>query len=1016
MSLVIVHLSDIHIKTEKDKILFKAEKISEKIQVHQGVNKHCFILISGDIAFSGCQKEYDYAFELFSTIKKLLTNFFSSVNFIIAPGNHDCNFKLECSVRKSLIGSIVNGTTSNIDDDIIDHCTKIQSDFYKFRDKLQSENICKNDKLWTKYVFQINNKSISFDCLNFAWCSQLQEGQGDLFYPIENYENELNSENDLKIFVLHHPLNWIKQGNYQELRSKIRAHSDIVFSGHEHHGTVTEISDKSDGDSLILEGYCLQENGLSDHSQFSIFTLDLIDNKSYHEILSYDNSNYEVLEKKYDVLSFKDTPNKIRNGLSISDNHMSWLIDPGASFSHPNKQKIYLSDIYVYPDIEKFTSLENDWNQMSSSSLIEDIETQEEVIIKGEVKNGKTSLLKTLNNRFFDLGYAPLFIDCTKITRTSDSDLEKFFHKNIERQYGEDSISNYLATPREKKIILIDSFDKSKVSDRFQWKILCYFRSKAKKIIATADESMDFSELISSEVSIELSHFKHYKLKHFGNKLRYDLIKKWSRIGEDYNLSSAGLLGKVDQTEKILNSVIGKNLVPRVPFYILTILQSLEAGNTNSDFHNAGLGYYYQYLITQTLGRASVSADKLDEIFNFLSQLSWFIYNENVSDLKINILDRFIDNYSKEYTRVNNQRRIETLLESRILSKKGNYYSFAYPYIYYFFLGKYLSQNINSNDEVKRIVSNSCRHIYIHENANIVMFLTHHSKDQTIIDDILSNLRGLFDEHKPITFDRDTKFLEGFVSDTAEFVYKNISPDHVRSQKSIIQDEVERIEEGKEINEKEENELDLVSKLNKLIKTMEILGQLLKSYYGSIPNKIKVEIARDVFNAPLRAMKDFYCYIERDRAAFINEVEGLIKAKNNDLDKNQRNQIAERFAYQLIGMISSNLILKPAIAIASPHLDEVVSTIVSENPTTAFRLIKIASELELPDNINFDDIKSLYRDIKDDLLCQRVLQSIVLRHMYLFKVSEQDKQKLCAMISIGIDKHHKMEFKLRGKK
>ena len=108
--------------------------------------------------------------------------------------------------------------------------------------------------------------------------------------------------------------------------------------------------------------------------------------------------------------------------------------------------------------------------------------------------------------------------------------------------------------------------------------------------------------------------------------------------------------------------------------------------------------------------------------------------------------------------------------------------------------------------------------------------------------------------------------------------------------------------------------------------------------------------------------------------------------------------------------------MKPAIAIASPHLDEVASRIVSENPTTAFRLIKIASELELPDNINFDDIKLLYRDIKDDLLCQRVLQSLVLRHMYLFKVSEQDKQKLCSMISIGIDKHHKMEFKLRGKK
>ena len=72
------------------------------------------------------------------------------------------------------------------------------------------------------------------------------------------------------------------------------------------------------------------------------------------------------------------------------------------------------------------------------------------------------------------------------------------------------------------------------------------------------------------------------------NKLenRYDLIKKWldlNDIGKNKVSIPYGI-------EKIINQVIGKNLVPLYPFYILIILQTTEL-IPNEDFQESTLDH-----------------------------------------------------------------------------------------------------------------------------------------------------------------------------------------------------------------------------------------------------------------------------------------------------------------------------------------------------------------------------------------------------------------------------------------
>ena len=61
MSIVLLHLSDIHIRSEKDWILDKGERIAACTYSLLPEAAAVFVVVSGDIAFSGTKAEYTAA-------------------------------------------------------------------------------------------------------------------------------------------------------------------------------------------------------------------------------------------------------------------------------------------------------------------------------------------------------------------------------------------------------------------------------------------------------------------------------------------------------------------------------------------------------------------------------------------------------------------------------------------------------------------------------------------------------------------------------------------------------------------------------------------------------------------------------------------------------------------------------------------------------------------------------------------------------------------------------------------
>lgn len=257
MTVVVLHLSDIHIRTATNPILTRGASIAAATFPSLPEASHVFIVCSGDVAYSGKREEYEAASSLFSDIKQAIrAENACPISFVFAPGNHDCNFDKDNGARKMLVASMERSDCQEVDDSVIEHCTSIQSEYFEFRDALEGNSVVTDDKLWRTNVFEVEGKKIVFDSLNISWVSKIREDIGKIFFPVERYASQTVEQADVRLLVMHHPLNWFNQSIYRPFRTFVRKLSNIVITGHEHQGTVGLIEDAETESSATSKGVC----------------------------------------------------------------------------------------------------------------------------------------------------------------------------------------------------------------------------------------------------------------------------------------------------------------------------------------------------------------------------------------------------------------------------------------------------------------------------------------------------------------------------------------------------------------------------------------------------------------------------------------------------------------------------------------------------------------------------------------------------------------------------------------
>jgi hypothetical protein len=567
---------------------------------------------------------------------------------------------------------------------------------------------------------------------------------------------------------------------------------------------------------------------------------------------------------------------------------------------------------------------------------------------------------------------------------------------------------------QRKKESFVDDVDRLRGGFKITLKLIRSLEKEFDSIVMTASTGFEFSELVNKDLATALDNYATYEITKFGHSLRHKLIRKWCLCGQVITLHE--LDKRIYELETVVNMVVGKNLVPSQPFYLLILLQSSNVQSEQTELKNSSFAHYYEYLMTGSLKKSGVKRDEYDELFNYLSHLAWLFRTTDISEISKSELQAFTEQYSRNIFSVDLNDRLAKLNAAKLINKQEDLYTFSYPYVYFFFLGRYLAKNLHKPD-VKSIVTEWCSKLSVRKNANAILFLTYHVNDPWVIEQITSVLASCFKSHTPIQLNGDISYINELVEGVTE-QYLNLGEIDVDENQSKIRQlrDAQDLEDENESEDDESTDLDIFNELHLSLKTAEILGQIVKNYYGSLDRPMKQELIKEVFDTPLRFLKFIFELMHSDSGAFVTELEKIITKKNPEMVALNRRQVARNVAFNLIGQICTGMLFRSAANISSEKLNDDILEVVNNNSSSAYELLAIGTRFISPKNLPLDKIRKLALELKPNPLAFGILQSMGAIHIHQFHLKIEDRQKLCQFLGIDIDSSQVIEYRTKETK
>ncbi len=559
------------------------------------------------------------------------------------------------------------------------------------------------------------------------------------------------------------------------------------------------------------------------------------------------------------------------------------------------------------------------------------------------------------------------------------------------------------------KVLLIDDFEKSTLNKKYKNKFLENCDNIFNSIIITCHSSFDF---IASEVEL-LSDYNYYELLNLGHQKREELIKKWLSLAVEETIEDEELYKEISLFKSQVDTVIRNNILPATPINLLILIQIFEA-NHKQNISLTSFGHCYQELIYQALNNVKVKKDDYDKYFNVMTELAWYMHL-NREGLRASELESFFINYEKEYLKVDKEIIIHKLKEAYILKEQESLLSFKYPYIFYFFIAKKVADDFHNIAQIDEEVDYLLENLHREDFANILIFITHHSKEQWITDKIKRVMDDLFSDNESATLKReDLVFIESILNEIPELVIEQRNTIEEREKYNKQLDEIDRYNNEEPLNNEKNEPKDILSIVNKTLKGIDISGQIIRNRYASLPKNRLEQLAGDGIESGLRFLDYFIRISDISKQELIDFIRDKI-AEFPQYSNREIIQQAESIYLQLTYGAIYAILRKISASIGSKYAIEIFNKLEDDKKTPAYTLLKQTIELHHTRELNISSLDITIRKISNNPVCMRILREIVIQHIYMFPINYKTQQKLSHNLGISMHEQRIQDFNKRGK-
>ena len=641
-----------------------------------------------------------------------------------------------------------------------------------------------------------------------------------------------------------------------------------------------------------------------------------------------------------------------------------------------SQSHLALKDLFIFPRLASEESQGSD-QPLRDTAIKSDVEllSTRYSLIHGQEKAGKSALARHLCRYLIEDSQPVVLVDLTE-TPTSATD---GFLRDV---YGAQFNGDYSLWTRQcNKTLILDNMN---ATPRFL-KFVDFARHVFDRIFVTLS-SDTFYSFFKDEA--RMADFHQLKIEPLTLGQQEQLIRKRLALSDTQNPLTDG---EIDRIEDRVNSVvISEKILPRYPFYVLAILQSYEA-YMPTNLAVTSYGHCYQALILANLILSGISeADNdVNSCFNFAEHLAFARYRHLERRIEVPFDYRnFVKRYRKRFV-------IKDPIINRlqrppygIVTDDG---SFRTEYMYYYFLAKFLAGN---KEEGAPIVAAMCENSHRESNFLTLLFTIHHTRDDSIIDDILIRTMVTMEAVQPAVLDRDeTRRFGGILDQLPANILSSSSVGETRLEERDGRTEVEESESYDVDEPIELDEASPVNRIYRVLKNNKIMGQVLRNRYGNLEKSMVEEIVEIIADSGLRLVN----MLLRDEDE-ISRLAHFIKSKEPKWDIDRIRQRLEHLSF-IWTMVNIEHIVD---AINVPEIRDAVDSVVTRRGNPAYDLIGYFSQLDVARELTQGERDQLADLLKkyDYTFLRRVLSIRTQHYMNTHRTKAPLEQAICSLLKI----------------
>ena len=639
-----------------------------------------------------------------------------------------------------------------------------------------------------------------------------------------------------------------------------------------------------------------------------------------------------------------------------------------------SQKHIRLQDIFVFPRLSSYTTTDRGEREPTTIENTKQLLQGKYMLIHGEELSGRTALCQHLFLELVHDATPVIYLDLAGVGRRVKP--ETFRDAYVRQFHGDYSLWD----KQDDKTIVLDN-----LSDRTIDHVTLAVDYFDRVIVTLSTDTFDAYYKDDSR----LAEFQQIEIMPLTHSKQEQLIRKRMDLsGQDKPV----LDGQIDQIENRVNEIIINNrILPRYPFYVLSILQTYE-GFMPNDLSFTSFGHCYYIMILAHLLKSGVSEtdDEINACLNLSEYLAFEIYRKGESDHRIGeeSLDEVLVEYKSNY--VIKESTLNRLFDSNygIVNRRGQFRS---SYMYYYFLGKFLARN---GDKHGDIIERMCDRSYITANCLTLVFTIHHTSDGRIIDDILLRTMCALDEVEPSVLDREeAEVSEDIVAAIPSGI---LSGDTVEAEREKVRNERDNEDDRglSELDEKNNDEsVHAVNDVYRIMKNTEILGQILKNKYGSLERRKVAEIIETIADGRLRLVRLLLGHQKE-----MNEIAGFIHKGKPTIGLDEIKRVLRFICF----LWTMHNIERAVGALNKPEIRSLVEEVVSRRDTPAYGLIGYFLRLDTIDDFSDSErrrLNELWGKYRYEFF-RKVISIRTQIYLNTHRVQASVEQAVCSLLNV----------------